>query len=347
MSDGEIFLRAATPADRPAMLALLRAAMGPASDVHRSSFFSWKHDANPFGRSPLWVAEASGEVVALRAFLRWRLCSGTRSVEVVRAVDTATRADFRGRGLFRRLTLKAAGELQRQGVALVFNTPNRLSRPGYLAMGWRKVGRVPVWFRPFRPWGMLAALGRSPEASDSLPEAHPAATPDPALAELLAHPRLPELLARPEEDRWHTPRDRAYLRWRYGALPRGLPGLTYRAVTALEGAKPAAMVYRQRRRGRWRELDLAEILCRPGDHRAAARLVRRLLGSEAARQAHYALACAAAGTPQARALRQSGFVPVPWAGPWLTWRPLAWPPGLPAPDRWRRWRIEWGDLELF
>ena len=50
---------------------LLAASLGWSSDDHYEAFFDWKHEQNPFGRSPAWVAVDGGEVVGFRTFLRW------------------------------------------------------------------------------------------------------------------------------------------------------------------------------------------------------------------------------------------------------------------------------------
>ena len=68
---------------------------------------------------------------------------GGSTLHAVRAVDTATHPDHQGRGLFTALTMHALEACRAEGVAFVFNTPNAQSRPGYLKMGWREVGRPP------------------------------------------------------------------------------------------------------------------------------------------------------------------------------------------------------------
>ena len=131
--------RRASQADFPAVLALARRSLGWTDDD--AAFLEWKHVQNPFGASPMWVAESEGRVVGFRTFLRWELVHPDgATLRAVRAVDTATDPDFQGRGIFTRLTLEAIDELTAEGVDLVFNTPNEKSRPGYLKMGWREVG---------------------------------------------------------------------------------------------------------------------------------------------------------------------------------------------------------------
>jgi GNAT superfamily N-acetyltransferase len=142
-TDRPIEVRAAHASDRSGVMNLLRASLGWSADERFDAFFSWKHEQNPFGRSPGWVALDGGSVVGFRTFLRWEhVTPGGDVLRTVRAVDTATHPGYQGRGIFRRLTLQALDDLRPQGTAFVFNTPNDKSRPGYLKMGWTQVGRL-------------------------------------------------------------------------------------------------------------------------------------------------------------------------------------------------------------
>ncbi|MGH2682524.1 MAG: GNAT family N-acetyltransferase, partial [Actinomycetota bacterium] len=77
--------------DEAGVLDLLKASLGPGPPGSRTpEFFRWKHLANPFGHSLMLVAEAGGQIVGLRAFMRWEFEAGGRAVRAVRAVDTAT-----------------------------------------------------------------------------------------------------------------------------------------------------------------------------------------------------------------------------------------------------------------
>src|SRR5262249_20381845 len=130
---GELTIRRAGPEDESAVLELLAASLGWKRDETFETFFAWKHERNPFGPSPAWVAVDAGRVVGFRTFLQWQFeHPDGRPRRAVRAVDTATAPDYQGRGVFRRLTLHAVDELREDGIDFVFNTPNAKSRPGYL-----------------------------------------------------------------------------------------------------------------------------------------------------------------------------------------------------------------------
>lgn len=341
-------IRRARPQDREQILALLATTFGAGGLVDDAAFWTWKHERSPFGPSPCLVAEADGRIVALRAFLPWRFRAGEREIRAMRAVDTATDPGWRGRGLFRRLTLRLADELAAEGVAFVFNTPNRHSLPGYLAMGWRDLGRLPVWVRARRPLRLLGALGAPGSSSD---EGAPLApTRETGVEALLAEPALPGLLdavaagAR-ADGRYHTMRSLELLRWRYAQVPRLVYGARWRFGAGPTGGGVAAVFRRKLRRG-LRELMVAELLVDGEDGaREAADLLRELMDET---DAEVATALASRGTPEAAVLARAGFRRLPWAGPRWVVRPLG--PGdtrAPDPTDPRSWRPALGDLELF
>jgi GNAT superfamily N-acetyltransferase len=318
--------------DLPRVLELLDASLGGGPAGRRPpELFRWKHLESPFGPSYMLVATDGDRLVGLRAFMRWRFTAGGRTVRAARAVDTATHPDHQGKGIFKRLTLAlldaVAGE-----VDLVFNTPNGKSGPGYLKMGWREVGRVPVAVRVRRPLRLLRPAGTA--------AAPPPVTAEPAAAVLDRGDEVAALLAREPAtpSRLSTARDLAYLRWRYGAAPL----LGYRAVVERRGGELAGLaVFRVRPRGRLWESTVVEVLA-GGDRAVAGHLLRRVA---AAAPVDHLTMHAPAGSPAARAALRSGFLPAP-AGIRLVANPLR-PDLLPDPTGLGAWALSLGDLEVF
>jgi GNAT superfamily N-acetyltransferase len=322
----DVMVRPASAADRPSVLALLEASLGWESDDRHADFFSWKHEQNPFGPSLAWVAvDREGQVLGFRTFLRWEFTQGSTVVRAARAVDTAIRRDVQRRGIFSRLTATAIEGLVRDEVAFVFNTPNQQSLPGYLKMGWQRVGRLPVrvrapsvrrWKRlvgarrPADKWSLLTGAGVP--ASDAFAETD-------SVARLLAELDHTEGL--------HTRVGVEYLRWRYG-----FPALRYRIVTAGPTVEDGAAVFRFRRRGTAVEAVICDLLVPGEDRMLGAELCRRVLEVAGA---DYALCL---GRPRAR-----GFLPLPGQGPMLTWRALR---EMASPSL-HEWDLSLGDVELF
>jgi GNAT superfamily N-acetyltransferase len=324
-SDG-LRVRRARPDERGEVVAVAAAALGWRDDERDAELFAWKHDTNPFGTSPIWVAELDGALVGIRAFLRWRFRRPEGGLaSAVRAVDTATRPEAQGRGVFTRLTLAAVDELRADGVDFVFNTPNDRSRPGYLQMGWQVVGRVPVVVRPSGPAGLVrTARARTAAGKWSLPTRvgeEPAAVfaDEAGLEALLAGQPPPTGLA--------TDRSPAFYRWRYGFVP-----LAYRVLPAGAGAERGFAVFRLRPRGHAVECTIADVVVPGGDRRAAARLAAE---AAARTRADYAIRVG-------RRPDRGAFVPLPGQGPVLTWRHLADPDAVMP----TRWDLSLGDVEL-
>jgi hypothetical protein len=348
-------IRPLTPADTPAVIDLLKASFGDSGVRWTEEMWTWKHRSNPFGPSPGLLAVVGGRPVALRVFLRWSFRAGSEraTIPAVRAVDTVTHPDWRGRCLFTRLTRELVRQLTDEGTRFVFNTPNARSRPGYLRMGWRVAGRVPLLVRVRRPGRLPAAL--SARSERPLPDL----SGFPPVAELLAAPETgwrstPEPVD-PLGDRLTTVRSIPYLRWRYREIET-VPGFRYRSLWTAEGGAEAAVVFRARRRRALAEIDVAEVFLGspdPGGARdlrgersleLAAGLLRRLVRET---DVDILAAVAAPDTPERTALRRAGFVPARWLAPRLTVLPLAGDPRIgdtPSADAWR-WSL--GDLELF
>jgi len=308
-------VRPATPEDRPEILGLAVRALRWRGDERDRAFFAWKHDHNPFGTSPAWVATDGDQIVGFRTLLRWELVQGAERLLMVRAVDTASDPARQGKGIFRRLTLTAVAELTSAGYRAVFNTPNTQSRPGYLKMGWTELGRPALGARPRGPMAALR-MARSRTAAEKWSE--PTSVGEPA-GDVLRGSGIESLLAAlPEAQGWTTPRTAEYLRWRYGFEP-----LHYRALDVRGGL----VVFRVRRRGPSREVAVCEWLAPGPDRRALRRLV-----------------LAAGDYLVATGLGPGhGLLPIPRLGPVVTWRPLA-RAEIPALGD-LSFRL--GDLELF
>jgi GNAT superfamily N-acetyltransferase len=322
-----VTIRESSASDRPSVLSLLGESLGWELDGRHADLFAWKHDHNVFGPSPGWVAtDRKGQLLGFRTFLRWEFVRGSVVVRAARAVDTVTRPDAQRRGIFSLLTRAAIEALRKDGVALVFNTPNRRSLPGYLKMGWHEVGRLPVSVRAAWAGRWVQMVGsRRPAEKWSLDTASGV----PASDALAARAAVEGLLTGLEDaPGLRTRFSVEYLRWRYG-----LPMLRYRILTAGPTVEDGAVVFRMRRRGHAVEAVICNLLVPGGQAKLRAELCRRVL---AVSGADYAIRI---GWP-----RSSGrFLPLPGQGPMLTWRALA-DTTMPAL---RDWDLSLGDVELF
>jgi len=317
-------LRRATDADLPAVLELLRASLGQESE-HHEAFFRWKHVENPFGPSPSWVATDDNRIVGFRTFLRWEFASAGRVVRAVRAVDTATHPEYQGRGVFRALTLRALDELRAEGVEFVFNTPNEQSRPGYLKMGWREVGRLRVGVIPTTAgWFSRAIRSRVPASRWSLSTN----VGDSAAEALMDGCGVAAELGRGDDvargSELRTRRTLEFLRWRYA----GFAPIGYRAYAVPCDGGDGFVLFRLRRRGATTEAIIGDVVG-PAPMATPRRSLARL-GREAG-------ADVVLGVRDGQLAK--AFIPLPRMGPVLTTRTFA-DDGVP------RLHLVLGDVEL-
>jgi N-acetylglutamate synthase-like GNAT family acetyltransferase len=189
--------RLAKESDIPAIVALLKLSLGESLMPKSEAFWRWKHLDNPFGPSPVLLAEEGDMLVGVRAFLRWDWQQQDMILKSVRAVDTATHPQHQGKGIFKKLTLRLAEQCQDEGIKFIFNTPNASSMPGYLKMGWQKYGRMPVSAFPVLPRFKKSAIHAATYAGETGTSA--------------LRPAPPGVLA--------TATSKTFMEWRYGRNP--------------------------------------------------------------------------------------------------------------------------------
>jgi len=237
-AEPQFTIREAVDDDIGPIVRLAGAALGWRPGDPNDALFRWKHLENPFGRSAMWVAEADDGLIGFRAYMRWSFVEpGGAVLRAARAVDTATHPDHQGRGIFSKLTMHGLDGLRDEGVAFVFNTPNDQSRPGYLKLGWREIGRLGVAATVRRPHRLLTA--RRPADKWSLPN-----DAGVAVAEIL------DRIRSTGPDAITTLRTPEYLDWRYRFEP-----LAYRGFDHPDGRA----IFRLRSRGRAVECTACEL----------------------------------------------------------------------------------------
>ncbi|MEN8238864.1 MAG: GNAT family N-acetyltransferase [Actinomycetota bacterium] len=316
MDDGTMSVRLFADRDLPAVLELLKDSLGETASLRRTpELFGWKHFDNPFGRSLMLVSHIGPTITGFRAFMRWELNTPDgRTLRCVRAVDTATHADFRRRGIFKTLTLAAIDAATDDGVDLIFNTPNPRSGAGYLKMGWSEVGLL----RPIAsPAKGILRRGGDP---DALPVPSDFIEPATAVGPRITPDRDPLGL--------RTPRSTDYHAWRFTSHP------TARYVQVDRAG--ATAIARLAFRGSRRELLVSDVY---GDGmRQAINRCRRVAKTS------YVGAFFSKGTPERAAATRAGLIQVPRAGLTLMVRPLR-ELGIDV-KRLSTWDLSLSDLEL-
>jgi GNAT superfamily N-acetyltransferase len=350
LTDDRFHIREPEPGDRQdQILELLQSTMAGGSERWADRrLWEWKHLKNPFGHSLVLVAEAGdGRIAGLRAFMRWRFCSGGRTLEAFRPVDTATHADFRRMGIFTKLTLRATERARQLGADVIFNTPNNVSVSGYMKMGWTQVGvampllRVRGYpnavFKMARR-GAGRRLGLRPKARSS--EATMPAAMRPQKAITPDFERLIEQRRERQKGLIATDSSVPYLLWRYAENPL----YSYAVVVEREaGALTGACVVRLARGASLDTLVFEEFFTSEPSRKVVGRLVDHAFDVF---KPDFGSAYAPPETEFQQALARSGFRWKSRSRINFVANPLQG--GVsPAPGLFSSWAIGMSELEIF
>jgi N-acetylglutamate synthase-like GNAT family acetyltransferase len=197
-------IREATETDIPEILMVLKASLGEISSKKTEEVWKYKHLANPFGKSLVLIAVENGNVIGVRALMRWKWQLGQNVFSALRAVDTATHPDHQGKGVFKKLTLKAIEIAQIQENDFIFNTPNNQSLPGYLKMGWQRIDNLKV---RIMPGNILNRFNKSQPQSYLIENN----SSDEDFGKLVSKYNI----LKGQNNKIFTPKSAEYLKWRY------------------------------------------------------------------------------------------------------------------------------------
>ncbi|MDT0689826.1 GNAT family N-acetyltransferase [Salegentibacter sp. F188] len=200
-------IREGTEKDIPEILKVLKASLGETSSKKTEEVWRFKHINNPFGRSLVLVAIEENKIIGVRAFMRWQWQKGDKIHITFRAVDTATHPEHQGKGVFKKLTLQAIELAKQEGGHFIFNTPNQLSLPGYLKMGWEKVDKLKVQIQPTFPLNWLSQKTTNYDTEININFQD---------IKNLCHSINTN---KSKIDKYFTPKSAEYLRWRYEDNP--------------------------------------------------------------------------------------------------------------------------------
>jgi GNAT superfamily N-acetyltransferase len=240
----------ATDQDIPEVVALMKMSLGESLIPKSTTFFTWKHIHNPFGKSFNYVAKEDGKIIGLRTFMQWAFEKDGKIIRAVRAVDTATHPDHQGKGIFRKLTMHALEACKAEGIHIVFNSPNNSSRPGYLKMGWKEVGRMPLHLG-------LGYLIPASYSEKNMKRAVELFDINAALSKWNNDETVPKV-----KGKWATAINKSYLKWRYADCPVADYG-------AIIEPGQFGMVFRMKRLKNFMELRVCEAWSNDGQGQKA------------------------------------------------------------------------------
>jgi GNAT superfamily N-acetyltransferase len=309
-----MLIRESNEADIPAIVVLLKKSLGETSSPKSIDYWVWKHINNPFGESMVFLGLNNGQLIGVRAMMRWNWQRGNDSFNALRAVDTGTHPDHQGTGVFSTLTKKIVGLAHNQGINFIFNTPNSKTLPGYLKLGWISLGklRVGVSFLP-------SFFGFHSTILDELADFS-------CLYELCKSWNTLHQSA----NHFFTPKTPEYLKWRYLSNP------VINYFVHSDSTLFLAMYIRKRTN--FTELRIAELICmgnKPVDRKKVKLLVRQWAFEKKVNLITFA--------PQIKSWMPGFAINLP-IGPILTTKKINI--GLPSFEH-EKMAYQLGDMELF
>lgn len=326
-------IREVTNKDIPSIIDLLKLSLGEGSTPKSAEYWQWKHVHNPFGSSPALVEEENGQLTGIRAFMRWNWIKDGHTYSALRAVDTATHPDYQGRGIFKKLTIQLMENCRESGDDFIFNTPNEQSLPGYLKMGWKNIGRLPVRLKLCHPLQIAlrqVGLGQKSKLVPMISEELSAKNVLPQWKERLMW--LPLVV----ESGLHTPKSYEYIDWRYAQCP-------VQNYYVLAGEKYLLIFY-PRAHSFGKELRIAELLM-GAEEQQIKTMGKRFRSLCKETKIDFVSVAPPKQVIAKRWLRKQAFLPAFQIGPILTFRPLQ--KNVEYLMNKRLWHYQIGDLELF
>jgi GNAT superfamily N-acetyltransferase len=323
-------IRVASPKDKPAMIELLRKSLGESTIPKSEALWTWKHEENPFGNSYVLLAEENEELIGLRAFMQWEWKSNEKFYRAIRAVDTATHPGHQGKGIFKKLTLEQLERCKKENIHFVFNTPNSQSMPGYLKMGWKVQGKMPLKIQALSPFrtGIRYMFKTKPAGAD-LPQSDWTT----ALARFSDNtPVAPKGI--------HTPFSAAYIHWRYASNPL-FP------YSFISDNNNYLLIYRIKEHSRFLELRITDFYLFNQDNSIRKDIRRQLSAVRKRTSADILTISGRQLLAYKNFLPAFGPIPIRNAGPSITLRDLTVSADFDFLMNIDNWTYSMGDLELF
>ncbi|MGD1957806.1 MAG: GNAT family N-acetyltransferase [Fulvivirga sp.] len=233
-------IRKGTHDDINDIVKLLKLSLGESLMPKTNEYWKWKHIKNPFGESDVLLAYDGDLLVGVRAFMKWIWCKSGTELKSVRAVDTVTHPEYQGRGIFKKLTLQLVDECSTADVSLIYNTPNAKSAPGYLKIGWSKVGKLPVRVSFKKPINVIGNRIRNSGATEFM-------SLNDQKFDLNFSDFDPGMNS---TSTWTTHRSKEFVQWRY----KEVPVVNYHSITY----KSAFIIFRLRKGHLGREVRIVD-----------------------------------------------------------------------------------------
>jgi hypothetical protein len=350
-------VRLATPADLPAIVALLSERDGtPLQQDHVAAALAGMDPAHIAG----WIAFTDGKPVGMSLLLLRTLRWGGRTLRAGYWAHLFVRESSRGHGVYPRLVGAMMQGIAALSIDAIFTgTRRRHVAEGHVKLGFARLGEIPVMFEPLKPVRLLArhrgwpALEALAPPVDALYGAwrstrRPAAPSGWSFREIgLSSPEMETVAAWLDE----APSGRVRQIWSADVLRRRLAGTIdggrYTILAAERGGRVAgAAIWRVAPRARVLAGVLLDLVARPDEPAAERVLLAEAERRLAAAGADVLLYLDGPGAPQSRLVRDAGLRISDETYTMLVWPKDLAPAGSEVADL-AQWRFSFLDHDAF
>jgi GNAT superfamily N-acetyltransferase len=136
-------------------------------ELHKAAFDSslseeywkWKFVENPMSLpgQQVVVATESREIVGARPHMYGEMWLGEKKVRVAQHCDTMVHPKHQGKGIFTQMEKCALKQLLEENIAFSYGFPNKLSRNGFLKLGYRRVIDAMAAFHPIDSYTLISS----------------------------------------------------------------------------------------------------------------------------------------------------------------------------------------------
>ena len=123
-------------------------------DIINKNYINWQYNENPLGKAFITVARATknNELVGQYIVIPQEYLINNKIEKGTLSLNTLTREDFRGRGLFTKMALQTYDECANKNHNFTVGFPNQQSYPGFIKkLGFKYLGNIQLLIKPLNP----------------------------------------------------------------------------------------------------------------------------------------------------------------------------------------------------
>jgi hypothetical protein len=138
-----------------------------AGDIVNKKYLNWQYHANPFGRPVMQVARhaVSKDLVGQYLVIPLEYVNNGEKVRGSLSLNTLTREDFRGRGLFTKLAFATYKACLQENISFTIGFPNPNSYPGFVnKLEFKNPGELTFLVKPTNYLGIVSDKIRNRKA---------------------------------------------------------------------------------------------------------------------------------------------------------------------------------------